>query len=178
MNLDGKLSQGIPIGNDISFLLAEVVLARVDGQLRLSHKRALRWYDDYELAFDSREEAEEVLKKLNRQLSRFRLRLNPKKTRIIRLPKPTQDEWQDELKELAAGLFRSVHKMIRYFDVAFRLREQFPDEPILMYALGILFKIASPSPHIARIAQSCITQAVLRSREPLRRPSRSYRFGI
>jgi len=86
MNLDGKLSQGIPIGNDISFLLAEVVLARVDGQLRLSHNRALRWYDDYELAFDSREEAEEVLKKLNRQLSRFRLRLNPKKNKNHSFP--------------------------------------------------------------------------------------------
>jgi len=30
MNLDGKISQGIPIGNDVSFLLAEVVLAQVD----------------------------------------------------------------------------------------------------------------------------------------------------
>jgi hypothetical protein len=30
MDLDGKVSQGIPIGNDISFLLGEAVTARVD----------------------------------------------------------------------------------------------------------------------------------------------------
>ena len=29
MNLEGKFSQGVPIGNDISFLLAELVLAQV-----------------------------------------------------------------------------------------------------------------------------------------------------
>ena len=37
MDLDGKISQGIPIGNDISFLLAELVLARVDKAMIVDH---------------------------------------------------------------------------------------------------------------------------------------------
>ena len=47
MDLDGKVSQGVPIGNDISFLLAEIVLAEVDRAVRLPAGRAYRWYDDY-----------------------------------------------------------------------------------------------------------------------------------
>ena len=42
-----------------------------------------------------------------------------------------------------------------------RLREKFPDEQILQYALGRLFKIVCPTDSVARIAQSCITQTLL-----------------
>jgi hypothetical protein len=161
MNLDGKVSQGVPIGNDVSFLLAELVLSQVDKVVRSRQTRALRWFDDYELAVDSREQAEEILKKLNRELGRFRLRLNPKKTTISRLPSPTQDQWQQSLRQAGTARFTTPQSMIQYFDIAFRLREQFPDEPIMMYALGLLFKLQRPAPEVARIAQSCITQSLL-----------------
>jgi hypothetical protein len=161
MDLDGKMSQGIPIGNDISFLLAEVVLAQVDKALHLPLGRAYRWFDDYEMALDTSDQAEEVLKKLTRELAKFRLRLNPKKTSIVRLPRPAEDEWQQALKQAGYSRFSTPHDMVRYFDVAFRLREQRPDVPVLQYALGILFKVACPTPAVARIAQSCITQCIL-----------------
>ena len=47
MNLQGKVSQGVPIGNDISYLLAEIVLGRVDRALKVPADRAYRWFDDY-----------------------------------------------------------------------------------------------------------------------------------
>jgi hypothetical protein len=158
MNLDGKISQGIPIGNDVSFLLAELVLGQVDRVLTSQHARALRWFDDYELAADTREEAEEILKQLNRELGRFRLRLNPKKTAILRLPSPAQDQWQQALRGFRVSNSQGV---VQFFDTAFRFREQFPDEPVLMYALGLLFKIHSPTHDVARMALSCVTQALL-----------------
>jgi hypothetical protein len=158
MDLDGKVSQGIPIGNDISFLLAEVVLAQVDKALRSHQARALRWFDDYELTADTREHAEEFLKRLNRELGKFRLRLNPKKTEISQLPSPAQDQWQQTLR--AARLTNS-QSIVNFFDIAFRFRETFPDEPVMMYALGLLFKIQSPSQEVARMALSCISQALL-----------------
>lgn len=161
MDLDGKVSQGVPIGNDISFLLAEIVLASVDRAIKPATRNSFRWFDDYELTFDTYEHAEEALKKLNRVLGRFRLRLNAKKTVIMQLPRPSQDEWQESLKEAGTTRFMSSNTMVKYFDTAFRLREQFPDEPVLMYALGILFNIGRPHPDVARIAQGCITQALL-----------------
>jgi hypothetical protein len=51
--------------------------------------------------------------------------------------------------------------MVRHFDVAFRLREEYPESPILLCAMGVLFKITRPEPEVGRIAQSSITQALL-----------------
>jgi hypothetical protein len=161
MDLDGKVSQGVPIGNDISFLLAEIVLAQVDKALRPSSSRAFRWFDDYELAFDTNHQAEATWKKLIKELGKFRLRVNAKKTKIVRLPIPAQNEWQHVLVEAGTARFFNPRDAVKYFDAAFRLRDQFEDEAVLSYSLGILFKLACPNPSVGRILQSCITQAVL-----------------
>lgn len=161
MDLDGKVSLGVPIGNDISLLLAEVVLGQVDRVIGVTPSRAFRWFDDYELAFDTSDQAEDMLKKLNRALGAFRLRLNAKKTAIMRLPCPAQDEWQDAISKAGSVSFKNSRDMVKYFDVAFRLREQFPNMPVLLYALGVLFKIQRPTAEVGRIAQSGITQALL-----------------
>jgi hypothetical protein len=161
MDLDGKVSQGVPIGNDISFLLAEIVLAQVDKALRPSTSRAFRWFDDYELAFDTNHHAEATWKKLIKELGKFRLRVNAKKTKIVRLPIPAQNEWQHVLVEAGTARFFNPRDAVKYFDAAFRLRDQFEDEAVLSYSLGILFKLACPNPNVGRILQSCITQAVL-----------------
>src|SRR2546428_295020 len=101
-------------------------------------------------------------KRLNKELGRFRLRLNARKTAIIRLPRPAQEEWQETLRQTGGHVrFWTPGEMVRYFDAAFRLRDQFPDEPVLLYALGLLFRIGCPAPEVARIAQSCITQTLL-----------------
>ena len=65
MDASAKVSQGVPIGNDISFLLAEGVLARVDRAVRFAKERAYRWFDDYEIAFDTKEQAESGLARLH-----------------------------------------------------------------------------------------------------------------
>jgi len=125
MDLDGKVSQGIPIGNDIPFLLAESVLAQVDRALSVPPKRALRWFDDYEIAFNTRNEAEVCLKKLKRELGAFRLRLNPTKTRILDLPRPAEEDWQELLVQTGGTRANSVRGMVRHFDNAFRQRERY-----------------------------------------------------
>jgi|SRR5271165_4231515 len=161
MNLDGKVSQGIPIGNDISFLLAETVLAQVDRALSVPRERALRWFDDYEIAFDTRQEAEACLKRLRRELGTFRLRINPAKTTITQLPQTAEEEWQELLIQSGGTRANNIRGMVRHFDTAFRQREQYPDSPVLLYALGVLFGLKCPDPKVGRIAQSCLTQAIL-----------------
>jgi hypothetical protein len=161
MDASAKVSQGVPIGNDISFLLAEGVLARVDRAVRFAKERAYRWFDDYEIAFDTKEQAESGLARLHKELDRFKLRLNPAKTRIVELPGASQESWQQHLQDTARAKFLNPQEMVRHFDVAFRLREEYPESPILLYAMGVLFKITRPEPEVGRIAQSSITQALL-----------------
>jgi hypothetical protein len=161
MDTDLKISQGIPIGNDVSFLLAEVVLSQVDKAMGLRPESSYRWYDDYEMSFETREEAEQALQTLRAELGRFRLRLNPSKTTIDPLPRPSEDEWREMLFSRAKIGFRYPNDMVRYFDAAFRFRESHPEAPVLSYSIGRLYGLACPEEGIGRIAQSCITQALL-----------------
>ncbi|MFN8586488.1 MAG: hypothetical protein U0704_01710 [Candidatus Eisenbacteria bacterium] len=55
MDMQGKTSQGIPIGPDTSFILAELVLAAVDREAKLASDNVFRWYDDYEVACVTRQ---------------------------------------------------------------------------------------------------------------------------
>ena len=171
MNLQGKVSQGVPIGNDISYLLAEVVLGKVDRALGFAADRAYRWFDDYEISCDSQDEAEKVLAILTRELRKFRLRLNPRKTRIDALPRQAQEQWQRELFLASKASLARPDVVVSYFDVAFRLREENPDAAVLNYlgsdaavlnyALGLLFRLPRPEAQVAKVLQSAITQALL-----------------
>jgi hypothetical protein len=161
MNQQRKVSQGIPIGNDISFLLAEVVLAQVDKAMKVDAARSYRWFDDYELACDSREEAEQLLHRLTVELKKFKLRPNPAKTAIVELPRPTEDGWRHALTAEAQHGLRSDREMVRYFDLAFELRGEQPHVPVLSYAAGILFRLNKPTGEAGRVAFSALTQALL-----------------
>jgi len=161
MDLDRKFSQGIPIGNDISFLLGEIVLAAVDKELKCDAERSFRYFDDYEFACSTEHEALQLRESLESELAKFRLRLNPKKTEILRLPIPAQDEWQDVLLSASRSGFKTERHLIRFFDAAFRLRETHTQAPVLSFALGTLFKIQRPNKSMGRVAESAITQVLL-----------------
>jgi hypothetical protein len=161
MDLQGKVSQGIPIGNDISYLLADIVLAQVDRALNVPADRAYRWFDDYEISCDSLHDAERTLSRLRAELSQFRLRLNARKTSIRPLPRPAHEEWQQTLVLASRSSFRRHDTTVAYFDTAFQLHEQHPQTPVLTYALGLLFRISRPELQVAGVVQSGVTQALL-----------------
>jgi Reverse transcriptase (RNA-dependent DNA polymerase) len=90
---------GVPIGPDTSLVVAEIILTAVDNGFSglFGNCRGFRYLDDYELAFESRAEAEEGLALLEVSLGKFELVLNPYKTRILELPQPFKDRWTTEL---------------------------------------------------------------------------------
>jgi hypothetical protein len=161
MNLQAKESQGIPIGNDISFLLAETVLAQVDKKLGIAAGRGYRWFDDYEIACDTLEEAGKTLSVLRRELRKFRLRTNPAKTRIVELPKAADDGWRVAIVQQSRRGLASGRDMVQYFDCAFRLAETYPNTAVLNYAIGVLFANSCPSTEAGAVAESGMSQALL-----------------
>ncbi len=163
MDLQGKVSQGVPIGNDISFLLSEVVLGHIDKTLRLPRDRALRWFDDYEVACSSMDEAERRLGEIQDMLATFRLKLNSSKTKIVPLPEPANEIWHVELQDWARQTISraGTPDMVSFFDMAFRFRGAHRDAPVLSHALGLLFRLRAPTGHAANVAMSAITQAML-----------------
>jgi hypothetical protein len=79
----------------------------------------------------------------------------------VQLPEAAEEEWQERLIQTGGRPISNVRDMVKHFDRAFRLRERFPDSPVLLYALGVLFSLRCPTTEVDRIAQSCLTQAVL-----------------
>jgi len=113
-NLQDGQTIGIPIGQDISRVIAEVILWRVEELLSISRKaNGIRSIDDYEVGFMSESEAETFLNKLERALSEYELALNPLKTFILPLPQLLIDKWDSELRgfNFISALKESLHPL-------------------------------------------------------------------
>jgi hypothetical protein len=155
-------TRGIPIGPAVSILLSELVLARVDGRLKAQKvTTGFRYADDYELNFSDRLQAERALAVLEDALAQFELELNPAKTNISELP---QELDNPGIQELRCFKFRPTYQaersdLLHFFTRAFALHRDFPDKPILRYAVSRL-----PASNVkaanAALMQALILQAV------------------
>jgi Reverse transcriptase (RNA-dependent DNA polymerase) len=155
-------TRGIPIGPAVSILLSELVLARVDGRLKAQKvTTGFRYADDYELNFSDRSQAERALAALEDALAEFELELNPAKTNISELPQELDNPGIQELRRFK---FRPTYQaersdLLHFFTRAFALHRDFPDKPILRYAVSRL-----PASNVkaanAALMQALILQAV------------------
>lgn len=103
-NLQDKQTVGIPIGQDISRVIAEAILAAIETDMQLKKWPAgMRCIDDYEVAFLSATEAEAFRYQLERALTEYELALNPMKTAILSLPQLLMDRWDAELRRFDLG---------------------------------------------------------------------------
>lgn len=94
--MHGGETKGVMIGPAVSNVLAEIVLQRVDKEL--SNKYSfVRYVDDYTAYCAERSEAESFVVDLQRELSKFRLDINNRKTRIVDLREGMGDEWLYEV---------------------------------------------------------------------------------
>jgi hypothetical protein len=99
-----------------------------------------RFIDDYELGFRNRADAENAFHTLESVLAEFELALNPKKTKILELPQPLEAPWADRLRSFR---FRSTTSgqasdLQGYFNLAYSMHSDYPDEAVLQYAISRL----------------------------------------
>ena len=137
-------STGVLIGPGTSDMLAEAILARVDGELLKSFAYT-RYIDDYTMFCTSMEDAEKFILALSVQLAKYNLTLNSAKTKIVPIPVATADEWVVDLKNALPRKERvSVHDSVNYLDFTLRLSGQTPDGSVLKYGLKtIINKVLS-----------------------------------
>lgn len=136
---------GIAIGPDTSSVITELILTRVDKAL--SDYKYLRYIDDYKCYCASKEEADTFLRKLSKELEKYRLRLNLKKTKIIELPKPLDQDWVRELKAYTNKFLTSkevtkkdINVLSEFIDLALNLAKSNPGDSPIRYAVKILSK--------------------------------------
>lgn len=137
---------GISIGPDTSLVVAEILMQACDKEVlrRFSVIKGHRYIDDYELGFRTRTDAENAYHTLESLLSEYELALNPKKTEIIELPTTLESLWQSQLSQQK---FRQAEKaqvtdLIDYFNLAFHLHLQYPDDSVLQYAVARVRKLS------------------------------------
>lgn len=137
--MQDRQTTGIPIGPDTSLVIAEILLASVDRDLRckIGSLRGTRAIDDYELYFREKHEAEDALTVLQETLSKYNLDLNQSKTKILKLPCPVESTWPYRLKnfDFREGKLQK-NDIITYFDIAFELSKKYEKESILKYAIS------------------------------------------
>lgn len=145
-NCQDRQTVGIPIGPDVSLVLAESILAQIDKEIASLGLGVMRHMDDYELVFQTEAQALEARSRLQANLIEYELNLNPAKTSIRALPQPIEDAWVAKLNSVELETWNPDFKknVIRYCDIAFRLAHESPNEGILKYAAGRLSKVDPP----------------------------------
>lgn len=136
---------GIPIGPDTSSIISELILSQIDK--RLSDYKYFRYIDDYKCYCKSKEEADTFINRLSKELENFNLRLNQKKTEIIELPVPIEEDWIRQLKSYANTFLKEdvlknkhTNYVSEFIDLAIRLTQKDPNDSAIKYAVKILSK--------------------------------------
>lgn len=141
-NSRGQQTNGISIGPDTSWLIAEVMLGRVDGELADAFPsitaRCARFGDDLTLYATSIDEAQQVLATYQGILQKYELDLNPTKVAIIDGLEPVEGRW---IRTLRTHRYRDQTDrqlsadIVDLFDTAFEERQRFATHGILAYAI-------------------------------------------
>lgn len=138
---DGQ-TNGVDVGPDTSFAIAELILSAIDERLaaELPSIRGFRYYDDYELYFTERSDAERALSVLQDALLDYELVLNPRKTEVIALPHPLDYGWALDLRRSSRGIVKGKGErdaLVDVFEQSFRLISSGTREHVLRYALAL-----------------------------------------
>ena len=94
-NTRDKQTNGLLIGPHSSNIISEIILTKIDGELQTNgYKKVVRHLDDYKFYANSMDEAELFVKNLGLNLRKYEMSLNEKKTRILELPIPSDENWR------------------------------------------------------------------------------------
>jgi hypothetical protein len=134
---------GIPIGPDTSSIICELILSRVDKEL--VKYDYVRFIDDFKCYCKSKDEADEFIRNVSKELEKYNLRLNPKKTEIIELPIAIGQDWIRILKDYSLKFSKKeeftnkdINALSEFIDLSIRLFKENPNDSPIKYAVKIL----------------------------------------
>jgi hypothetical protein len=139
-NLQDGQTLGIPVGPDASLVIAEIIGTAIDFELQEHGLKGFRFMDDFEFVFPTRGEAEVGLARLECELAKFELAINPRKTSIEELPTDLERPWLSGVRRMAGDAEQQLSALwlIEYFNTIFDLKRQFPYDPVLAFGIACL----------------------------------------
>lgn len=140
-NSKDRQTNGLLIGPHASNIISEIILTQIDVDLQAKgYFRVKRHVDDYRFYAKTFEEAERFIKDLGLALRAYEMSLNEKKTKILPLPRPSDEDWVLVLNRFQ---FPKDHELrfsdIRsYLDLALTCAEAVGKSTPLNYAIKVL----------------------------------------
>lgn len=142
-----------------------MILARIDEILKDEGFVFIRYIDDYTAYFNTYEKAEEFIRRISEELSKYKLLLNIKKTSIKQLPFPSSPEWIiDLITRIPDKDNISPINMIRFLEYALNKQAVSPDGSILKYAIKtIIYNVKNETAKLLLqyTLNLCITYPIL-----------------
>ncbi len=131
---------GVPVGAATSNISTEIVLAKIDQALSGKFDYT-RFIDDYVAFVDTHDDAEEFIQIIGDELSKYRLKLNIKKTSIDKLPLPVDERWVVELKRIIPNEKKIRNSdVINLLDTAVNMQGDNPEGSVLKFMCKSLVK--------------------------------------
>ena len=136
---DGQ-TNGLLIGPHTSNVLSEVVLTRVDDALTKKGLRFVRHIDDYVYYAAEHNDAEAFIRELATHLREYEMSLNERKTKVVPMPVPLEEDWVRELRLMSLPTtgkirFAAVRTLM---DSALRIAEREGNSSVLNYAIQMI----------------------------------------
>lgn len=137
-NTRDRQTNGLLIGPHASNIVSEIILTRIDSELQAKgHSKIVRHVDDYKFYAATFEEAERFIRDLGLSLRVYEMSLNEKKTRILSLPRPSDENWRLVLNRFIFPTGQDIrYSAIRsYLDLALECAQVIGKSTPLNYAI-------------------------------------------
>lgn len=123
-----RQSIGIPIGPDTSHVIAELIACRIDDEFKKKFDsiavKAVRYYDDYYIYVNTKDEADLVIKGLQKILNEFQLEINDKKVDIEEFPFSFENTWVTDLHRFEFKKTNQSNSLKHYFSIIWGIGER------------------------------------------------------
>lgn len=137
-NCQNQETIGLAIGPVTSNVLSELILQRVDEELKKTTGCDFtRYVDDYTAYFKDLDGAEHFVQSLDRHLLKYRLSLNTRKTKISRTDTDFGEEWIEQLYAHHPRR-RNAHSLVRFLQACERLAHRYPDRSVMTFGTKML----------------------------------------
>ncbi len=140
-NTRDRQTNGLLIGPDASSIISEIILTRIDTELQSKGRaKVVRHIDDYRFYADTAEEAEGFIRDLGLSLRAYEMSLNEKKTKILKLPRPSAENWRLALNRFVFPEGQDIRfSVVRsYLDLALEFAQTLEKSTPLNYAIKAL----------------------------------------
>ncbi len=134
-------THGILIGPDVSFLIGELIMSRIDACManKYPELKGFRYYDDYTFYVDKEEDADDIYQTLQAELRLYGLEINEAKYQRRKSPCAIEEDHAREIGtvRLAEDKTKKKDGLLRLFDIMWKCAELKPEKTLTIFRYGL-----------------------------------------